>query len=85
MNADDEREALASRLISHADGIDRIAHGPTAEGADMRIASALIRGRGPITDEMVKAALDAWQWHSVAPAGMRAALEAARDAEAGHA
>lgn len=40
------------------------------------------RNRGPIrpegiTDEMVKAALSAWQWHSVGPAGMRAALEAA--------
>ena len=60
---DDERETLASRLISHADGIDRIAHGPTEEGADMRTASELIRGRGPITDAEILAGASKYAEH----------------------
>ncbi len=55
---DNEREALASRLALHADGIDRIAHGPTLEGADMRTASAFIRARGSITIEAAQPGSD---------------------------
>jgi hypothetical protein len=53
---------------------------PDIASALRNLIDATERLRGPITDAQVDAAVAAYRWHSVGPAGMRAVLEAARDA-----
>ena len=74
---------LATEVFTDTDGLRSVRVRTNEDAADIVLAAGF-RRQGPITDEIVKAALDAYelamQEHAKHGLALRAALEAAREA-----